>query len=88
MLDFKTLETKCIRTLMCNMLENYDQNLESRFRLLKVCLFVKLESSELQDLLAKSTRIDQSKIRLDRSNLVQINFLQIFSNLAQAQFDM
>ena len=88
MLDFKTLETKCIRTLMCNMLANYDQNLESRFRRLKVCLFVKLESSELQDLLAKSTRIDQSKIRLDRSNLVQINFLQIFSNLAQAQFDM
>ena len=73
---------------MCNMLANYDQNLESRFRLLKVYLFVKLELSELQDLLAKSTRIDQSKIRLDRSNLMQINFLQIFSNLAQAQFDM
>ena len=73
---------------MCNVLANHDQNLEPRFRLLNVCLFVKLESSELQDLLAKSTRIDQSKIRLDRSNLVQINFLQIFSNLAQAQFDM
>ena len=57
---------------MCNVLANHDQNLESRFRLLKVCLFVKLELSELQDLLAKSGR-------LDRSNLVQINFLQIFS---------
>ena len=63
---------------MCNVLANHDQNLESRFRLLKVCLCVKLESSELQDLLAKSARLDWSKIRLNWSNLVQINFLQIF----------
>ena len=56
---------------MCNVLANHDQNLESRFRLLKVCLCVKLESSELQDLLAKSARLDQL-------NLMQINFLQIF----------
>ena len=34
---------------MCNVLVIYDQNLESRFSLLKVCLCVKLESSELQD---------------------------------------
>ena len=67
---------------------NHDQNLESRFRLLKVCSFVKLESSELQDLLAKSARLDRSKIRLDRSNLGQINFLRIFSNSAQARFDL
>ena len=73
---------------MCNVLANHNQNLESRFRLLKVYLFVKLESSELMDLLAKSTRLDRSKIRLDRWNLVQINFLQIFSNLAQARFDV
>ena len=59
---------------MCNVLENHDQNLESRFRLLKVCLFVQLESSVLQDLLDKSARLDRSKIRLDRSNLVQIVF--------------
>ena len=78
MLDSKTLGTKCIKTSMCNVLANHDKKLESRFRLLKVCLFVKLESSELQDLLAKSARLDQSKMRLDRSNLVQINFLQIF----------
>ena len=78
MLGSKTLGTKCIRTSKCNVLVNHDQNLESRFRLLKVCLFVKLELSELQDLLAKSARLDQSKIRLDRLNLVQINFLQIF----------
>ena len=66
---------------MCNVLANHDQNLESKFRLFKVCLFVKLESSELQDLLAKSAR-------LNRSNLVQINFPQIFSNSAQARFDV
>ena len=58
LLGSKTLRTKCIRISMCNVLANHDQNLESRFRLLKVCLFVKLESSELQDLLAKSARLD------------------------------
>ena len=67
---------------MCNVLANHDQNLESRFRLLKVCLFVKLESSELLDLLAKSARLDWLKIRLNRSNLVQIIFfLQNFPSL-------
>ena len=80
-LGFKTLRIKCIRTSICNVLANHDQNLETRFRLLKVCLFVKLESSELQDLLAKFAR-------LDRLNLMQIYFLPIFSNSAQAQFDV
>ena len=42
--------------------------------LLKVCLFVKLDSSVLQDLLDKSARLDRSKIRLDRSNHVHIYF--------------
>ena len=46
--------------------------------LLKVCLYVKLESSVLQDLLYKSVRLDQSKIKLDRSKLVQVVFLQNF----------
>ena len=59
-LGSKILRTKCIRIYMCNVLANHDQNLESRFRLLKVCLFVKLESSELQDLLAKSARLYRS----------------------------
>ena len=58
LLGSKTLGTKCIRISICNVLANHDQNLESRFRLLKVCLFVKLESSELLDLLAKSARLD------------------------------
>ena len=80
-LGSKTLGIKCIRTPICNVLANHDQNLEPRFRLLKVCLFVKLELSELQDLLAKFAK-------LDRLNLMQIYFLPIFSNSAQAQFDV
>ena len=46
--------------------------------LLKVCLSVKLELSVPQDLLCKFAWLDQSKIRLDRSKLVQIVFLQNF----------
>ena len=71
---------------MCIMLANHDQNVESRFWLLKVYLFVKLESSELQDLLAKSARLDRQKIRLDRSNFVQIIFFCRISNSVQARF--
>ena len=33
LLGSKTLGTKYIRTSLCIMLENHDQNLESRFRL-------------------------------------------------------
>ena len=59
------------------MLTNHDQNIQSRFRLLKVCFCIKLEQSVLQDLLCKSAR-------LDRSKLMQIVFLQNFPTLAQA----
>ena len=74
MLGSMTLGTKCIRTSMYNVLANHDQNLESRFSLLKVCLCVKLESSDCRIYWTKFARLDQSKIRLDRSNLVQIVF--------------
>ena len=50
-----------------------------------MCFCVKLESSVLQDLLCKSARLNQSKIRLDRSKLVQIIFLQNFPTQAQVQ---
>ena len=33
LLDSKTLGTKCIKTLICNVLANHDQNIKSRFRL-------------------------------------------------------
>ena len=46
LLGSKTLGTKCIRTSICNVLANHDQNLESRFRLLIMCLCVKLELSD------------------------------------------
>ena len=78
LLGSKILGTKCIRTSMCNVLVNHDQNLESRFRLLKVYLFVKLELSNCRIYLSKSARLNRSKIRLDRLNLMHINFLQIF----------
>ena len=35
MLDSKTLGTKCIRTLLCILLANYDQNIGSRFWLIQ-----------------------------------------------------
>ena len=61
------------KTLGLNVLEfqfvllaNHDQNvLVFILDSLKVCLYVKLESSVLQDLLCKSTWLDQSRIRLD-----------------------
>ena len=73
-----------MRTSMCNVLTNYDQNLKSRFRLLKVCLCVKLKSSDYRIYWTKFARLDRSKIRLDRSNLVQIFFFCKISNSAQA----
>ena len=42
MLGSKTLGTKCIRTSTCNVLANLDQNLESRFRLLKSVFIFKV----------------------------------------------
>ena len=44
--------------------------------LLKVCFCVKLESSVLQNLLCKSAWLYRSRIRLDRSKLMQIVLLQ------------
>ena len=79
MLGSKTLETKCIRISMCNVLANHDQNLESKYRLLKVYLFIKLESSNCRIYMSKSARLNRSKIKLNRSNLMQIIFLQNFS---------
>ena len=58
------------------MLANHDQNvLVFVLDLLKVCFYVKLESSVLQDLLCKFAWLDRLKIRLNRSKLVQIVFL-------------
>ena len=76
MLGSKELGTNVLE-LHFIMLANHDQNvLVFVLDLLKVCLYVKLESSVLKDLLCKSAWLDRLKIRLDRSKLVQIVFLQ------------
>ena len=73
LLGSKTLRSNLLE-LQCIMLANHDQNLKSRFRLLKLCLCVKLELSNCKKLLFNSTRLNRSKIRLDQSKLVQIIF--------------
>ena len=86
-LGFKTLGLNVSKHQFV-MLANHDQNLlVFVLDLLKVCLYVKLESSVLQDLLCKSARLDRSRIRLDRSKLVQIVFLQNFQ-LSPSPFDI
>ena len=42
MLGSKTLGTKCIRTSICNVLANHDQNIESRFRLAQSVFICKI----------------------------------------------
>ena len=87
LLGSKELGTNVLE-LQFVMLANHDQNvLVFILDLLKVCLYVKLESSVLQDLLCKSTWLDQSKIRLNRSKLVQIFFCRIFQ-LSLSPFDV
>ena len=78
LLGSKTLETKCIRTSIFNVLANHDKKLESRFRLLKVCLFVRVELSDYRIYWTKSASLDRLKIRLNRSNFVQIVFFAEF----------
>ena len=70
------------------MLANHDQNIQSKFRLLKVCLCVKLESSVLQDLMCKFAKLDRSKIILDRSKLMRIFFSAEFSNSSLSSYDV
>ena len=70
LLGSKTLGLNVLE-LQFVMLANHDQNvLVFVLDLLKVCLYVKLESSVLQDLLCKSAWLDRLRIRLDRSKVV------------------
>ena len=85
MLGSKTLGLNVLE-LQFIMLANHDQNvLVFVLDLLKVCLYVKLESSVLQDLLCKSAWLDRLKIRLNRLKLVQIVFLQNFPTQPKAR---
>ena len=42
LLGSKTLGTKCIRTSICNVLANHDQNIEFRFRLAQSMFICKI----------------------------------------------
>ena len=86
MLGSKTLSINVLE-LQFVLLANRDQNVLVLFRLAQsMWLYVKLESSSCRIYYVNlHGLIDRSKIRLDRSKLVQIVFLQIFSNSAQAR---
>ena len=42
MLGSKTLGTKCFETLLCIILANHDQNIESRFRFAQSVIYCKI----------------------------------------------
>ena len=70
MLGSKTLRTNVLELqfVLCWQIMIKAQSLG--FGLLKVCLFVKLELSDCKIYWTRFTRLDQSKIKLDRSNHV------------------
>ena len=81
-LGSKKLGSKCIKTSTCNVLANHNQNIKSRFRLLKVCLCVKLESSNCRKLLFNFCKA-QSIENETRSIEIRANcFFIKFSNSA------
>ena len=86
MLVSKELGTNVLE-LYFVMLANHDQNV---FSLVYICskymfFLCKVGIELLQDLLCKSAWLDRSRIRLDRSKLMQIVFFCRISNLAQAR---
>ena len=81
MLGSKKLGTKCIRTSLCIMLANHDQNIKSRFRLAQSVFICKSWNRVIVGFIGLNLQglIDQTSCRL--------KFYKI-SNLAQAQFDV
>ena len=74
MLSSKILGTNVLELQFVLCWQTMIKTLSLGLGLLKVCLFVKLESSDCRIYWTKSARLDRSKIRLDRSNHVQIHF--------------
>ena len=74
MLGSKTLGTNVLELQFVLCWQTMIKTQSLGLGLLKVCFFVKLESSDCRTYWTKSARLDQSKIRLDRSNHVQIYF--------------
>ena len=82
MLGSKELGTNVLE-LYFVMLANHDQNVLVLFRPAQsICFLCKVGIKLLEDLLCKSTWLDQSRIRLDRLKLRQNVFSAKFSNLA------
>ena len=74
MLGSKELGTNVLE-LYFVMLANHDQNILVLFRFAQSIYFLcKVGIELLQDLLCKSAWLDQSRIRLNRSKVVQIVF--------------
>ena len=71
------------------MLANHDKNVLVLFRLAQsICFLCKVGIKLLQDLLCKSAWLDRSRIRLDRSKLVQIVFFLQNFQLSPSLFDV
>ena len=74
MLGSKTLGTNVLELQFVLCWQTMIKTQSLGLGLLKVCFFVKLESSDCRTYWTKSARLDRSKIRLDQSNHVQIYF--------------
>ena len=80
LLGSKTLGTKCIRTSFCICWQTMIKTMSLGLGLLKVCLSVSLNRVFCRNLLSKTARLDRSKIRLNRSRIVDQEFCAEFSN--------
>ena len=80
MLGSKTLGTKSIRTSLCIMLANHDQNIESRFRLAQSVFICKSWNRMIVGFIGLNLQgpIDQKLDSIDQTSL-RLNFLQNFS---------
>ena len=79
LLGSKTLGTNVLELQFVLCWQTMIKTFSLGLSLLKVCLFVKLESSDCKIYWTKSARLDRSKIRLDQSNHVQVYFSTKFS---------
>ena len=89
MLGSKTLGTKCIRTSLCIMLANHDQNIESRFRLAQSVFTCKSWNQVIARFIGLNLQgsINQKLDSINRTSCRLIFFAK-FSNSTQARFDM
>ena len=74
MLGSKTLGTNVLELQFVLCWQTMIKTQSLGLGLLKVCLFVKLKSSDCRTYWTKSAKLNRSKIRLDRSKHVQIYF--------------